>query len=244
MQSGKWLGLPRSGREDVGHSPLYEDMLTSAVFGRISYLPDDVIGHFISDIIPGLAEAGEIGEVREFHFWRRYPLSRLGCNVEPDVVLVFPHHVISFEAKRNDGSEMQKVEQIELQREALRDYFSDQTKWGIKSIFVVALGGHRAWTPMQSADGGRINLTWRQLAEGIDRLRSRGVGARLIDDILWAFTHHGIAIRDPLWFIDFHATGINSTGIDRLHPCESAQLRQLDCAAIACSSFPAFGARQ
>ncbi|MEX3929928.1 hypothetical protein AB4Y36_39035 [Paraburkholderia sp. BR10936] len=84
-----------------------EDLLTSLVFERVSYLSDDALSTFWATLLP--SDACPFGRIERIEFWPRFELE--GRLVEPDVVLVTENALVVVEAKRWDQMDQQYAAQ-------------------------------------------------------------------------------------------------------------------------------------
>ncbi|MEM5299077.1 hypothetical protein VSR82_32745 [Burkholderia sp. JPY481] len=85
-----------------------EDLLTSLVFERVSYLTDDALSAFWAALLP--ADVRPFGRIESIEFWPRLELN--GGFVEPDVVLVTESALVVVEAKRWDQMDQQYSPQV------------------------------------------------------------------------------------------------------------------------------------
>lgn len=84
-----------------------EDLLTSLVFERVSYLSDDALSAFWTALLP--EDVDPFGRIERIEFWPRFELE--GRLVEPDVLLETENALIVVEAKRWDQVDMQYAAQ-------------------------------------------------------------------------------------------------------------------------------------
>lgn len=168
-----------------------EDLLTSAVFGLLSYLDEAALGQVLSALAPAL-------EGRPFHlqaikFWPRYPGVGRPGPVEPDVVLHFDGWILCVEAKRSDEAGKQKADQLIAQQLALASEHA-----GVL-LHQLAIGGVRKPNePIDGVDpqGGHLTVTtWEALARVVDACSAhpmRGANLRVLDDVATAMKIHGV----------------------------------------------------
>ncbi|CAM2192084.1 NERD domain-containing protein [Paraburkholderia kururiensis] len=84
-----------------------EDLLTSLVFERLSYLSDEALSTFWTALLP--LGASPFGRIERLEFWPRFQYE--GRLVEPDAVLVTENTLVVVEAKRWDHMDLQSLEQ-------------------------------------------------------------------------------------------------------------------------------------
>lgn len=207
LESSKLRGLVIAGIKDMGERHrLLEDLLSAAVFGRISYLPDEAIGRLLGRL---LGAKSELITLKTFEFWPRYPLIGDGREVEPDVVIEFEEGVVIIEAKRDDGHDMHSISQLSMQIEAVKAALESDGN-SDKPIFLIALGGHREARPSQLSGDSWARITWARLYEEVMELEVQGDHfKRVKSDISKAFKLHGVRIRDPLFFGTLSAVGLD-----------------------------------
>ena len=105
---GKKTGSGLAGtRLKIGETQGAEDILTSSVFERIAYLPDEVFSLFIQNLLNGY----DFGHLYEIEFWPYWEINN--ARIEPDVVLVNQmQQTIIVEAKRYDNTQQQYAHQL------------------------------------------------------------------------------------------------------------------------------------
>ena len=235
LESSKLRGLVIAGMKDSGERhKLLEDLLSSAVFGRIRYLPDKAIGQLLGRLV---GVAAELVTLKGFEFWPRYPVIGGGREVEPDVVVEFEEGVVVVEAKREDGRDMHSFLQLSTQIEAVKAaFFSDG---GIeKPVFLMALGGHKEANPCQLSGDPWIRITWARLYAEIADLEVSGDHfRRLKSDISMAFKLHGVRVRDPLFFGTLSAVGLGGC-IEPMAASSAVKFKDMNPMQLANEKFP------
>ena len=105
---GKKTGSGLAGtRLKIGETQGAEDILTSSVFERIAYLPDEVFSLFIQNLLNGY----DFGHLYEIEFWPYWEINN--ARIEPDVVLFNQmQQTIIVEAKRYDNTQQQYAYQL------------------------------------------------------------------------------------------------------------------------------------
>ena len=105
---GKKTGSGLAGTQlKIGETQGAEDILTSSVFERIAYLPDEVFSRFIQNLLDGY----DFGHLYEIEFWPYWETNN--AKIEPDVVLFNQmQQTIIIEAKRYDNTQQQYAYQL------------------------------------------------------------------------------------------------------------------------------------
>jgi hypothetical protein len=105
---GKRRGSGLEGMAQLSNATGSEDLLTSLVFERVSYLSDDALSAFWAALLP--EDVRPFGRIERVEFWPRVELE--GRLVEPDVLLVTENALVVVEAKRWDQMDLQYSAQI------------------------------------------------------------------------------------------------------------------------------------
>lgn len=205
-ESGKYRGTVLAGETGEGRQGLLEDLLTSSVFERIRYLPDEVISSLFDRItLSARAHDSKLGEFQSMFFWPQHALN--GRRVEPDVVVEFEELVVGIEAKRTVESVVQTVEQLLKQFDALRaSYGADEG--APKAVIVIALGGRPV--AFDGACGNIVQIDWRDLWEHLKSLALDGASARIVEDIQTALELANVRTKDRWPFLSLRGVGLGS----------------------------------
>lgn len=180
------LELPDDG-EYTGN----EDLLTSSVFGLLSYLSEGTLRHVLSTLEP--APTGKPSSLLAINFWPRYPRIDRPSQVEPDAVLHFDGWLMCVEAKRSDEEGKQTAEQLNDQRLVMA---SEHPSLSVQHL---AIGGVRK--PGEPIDGiapGMDNLTvttWGALSRAVEACAvplAHGADWRILRDVVAALKIHGV----------------------------------------------------
>jgi hypothetical protein len=228
-------GSDESELEEQGYA-LREDTFTAMVFGRLCYLPMQQFWQVLKEAcIPRIPEFD--CEIDDRIFWPRWDLhlphmdSSSQLRVEPDAIIRLEAVDIILEAKRRDGSELQRPEQ--LAREWLSWSQLPPSSRANKSL-LLAVGGFPKLTneaiaqfrkrvehelALLGAKVGGVPLfaaSWKSLRKSIDGAGGRVTGHQrlLLEDILSAFDLHDVLWKPPAWFSDFGAEVEGLTPID------------------------------
>lgn len=194
----------------------YEDTLTSTLFERLLYLPDEVVHAVLfaptfwpADEIPSAAPIAEVA------FWPNWP-APVGSpdrqRVEPDVVIDFPSHRLVVEAKRSDLADQQGAGQLALEWRAAQDG---------RPVWLLTVGGlvdtrrstfegkraqvlaHLNLAQEQARDFHFGHASWTGLFQAIDaQAGDRPQARRLIADLEAGLALHRVRTRDAGWLVD------------------------------------------
>jgi len=179
-----------------GRQGLYEDLLTSSVFERIRYLPDEAIAKLFDRItLPVRVDATELGNFQSMLFWPHYEFN--GRRVEPDVVVEFEELVVGIEAKRPVPGAAHTETQLLDQLEAIRDSLGpieDEPR----DVVLVAVGGRPA--KLVEPRENVIQISWRDLWEHLRSLDVDGAVVRIVEDIQTALELAEVRTKDRLFF--------------------------------------------
>ena len=147
---------------------LYEDILTSDVFGAFKYLPSDYFRAWIAklrDRHPLLTPAFKLArEMPDIEFWPQLYAAKAARNYcEPDVVFWWDQLAIVIEAKR--GSDF-PVDQLQLERESTQH--ASLARGQAVHAIVVAVGRNRPgwwWDQRQNTKHWLAFSSWGTLAD-------------------------------------------------------------------------------
>ena len=162
---------------------LYEDILTSDVFGALKYLPTDYLNAWLirlRDRHPLLTPAFKLASgVPSIEFWPQlYAAKEAGNICEPDVVFWWEQLAIVVEAKR--GSDF-GVEQLQIEREST--HHATMARGLAAQVIVVAVGRNRPawrWQQRQGTKHWLAFSSWGTLADVLQATLStrQGTGAQ------------------------------------------------------------------
>lgn len=185
-----------------------EDLLTAAVFSRLTYLSDETLGSLLTSLCPGLAWES-VGPLVEVHFWPRIPIEdRI---VEPDVIFEFNAVALCIEAKRWDGISQQSTEQLSSQFSALRAHYP-----GEMDIVQIAVGGlGRSLGDLAQVKPAPMFISWGKIAIAVDRLLPASrAEQRVLLDIKSALRLHKVY---PEMTLDLRTLSAVAIGTDVIH---------------------------
>ncbi|RQS87472.1 hypothetical protein [Burkholderia contaminans] len=196
-----------------------EDLLTSLVFERVSYLSDDALSAFWTALLPG--NVALFGRIERIEFWPRFELE--GRLVEPDVLLETENALIVVEAKRWDQADLQYAAQAvqELLAVAAGEPRADELP------LVLLLVGGRQDTSPESTSAFEAVVQEQLVGERLfaeatiravkwtDMLEAFGVVAhlhsgyqRMRDDVEAGLKFHGLLREPDLRLHELHSANL------------------------------------
>lgn len=250
---GKKTGTGLAGlRLKIGETVGAEDILTSSVFERIAYLPDEVFCHFVNELCP--AET-EIGALQDLYFWETWFWQN--GRVEPDVVLISQNQqTIIVENKRHDFNQQQYPKQ--LARQIMAAHANE-----ICAPILLTVGGLADYSPascqnLQQQVAAELkqcgfshayqmhSVSWQTLYACLDRaVQAFGNPAflqRLLSDIRAAYDWHGIRHQPCQWLNEmpkYHITRQHFPSMVSIHESKK-MLMDLKPVHLKHQQFPAF----
>lgn len=188
----------------------YEDLLTAAFWGRISYLSEESLQHFLSSLVG--VEANEWGKFESIVFWPKYDFPDLidesvsrwiddeGKFAEPDVVMNFTHAALLIEVKPPTGGQ-------QYQQQWCKEIYAWKNSENTKpTLHFLALGNLPENAPSLFAELQEIfdyvtfhGIEWPTLRAKLQHQTRKCAPQqeqRLIDDCLRALSLYGV--REPL----------------------------------------------
>lgn len=223
---GKKTGTGFAGLSlKLGETQGAEDVLTSTIFERIAYLPDEIFCLFINNL---LGNTENISSLADINFW--YALEdHKGKRVEPDVLLTDSNgRVIIVEAKRYDYAQQQCPYQLANEIIALHC-----SKESIENPIILAIGGMASYDEHSCSrlrshidevlQEKGFNLpyqlyicSWQtlyfHLKAAIHSHLSSGL-VRLLQDIKAVYHWHGIRYEPIRWLNQLNVTNIQYSEI-------------------------------
>lgn len=212
-----------------GNAKLLEDSLTSTVFERLAYLPDDRLIAILFDLSlwplhPPPIFPASIESVTFWPLWA-WPQTTTPAvtrrSTEPDLVIEFNDRILMIEAKRHDETPTQYGDQLADEWWTARHKFIDG-----RPISVLAVSGLRhpkreleglkrdALNRLASLSHGEFDhrpetfdlgyASWRDLYLLTRKALShdRPEQNRLLEDIGSGLIRHGVRLTDPCWLDD------------------------------------------
>ncbi|CAB3794534.1 hypothetical protein [Paraburkholderia fynbosensis] len=196
-----------SGLEGVGHDLSFatgsEDLLTSLVFERVSYLSDDAVSAFWTALLPETVRP--VGRIERVEFWPRFELE--GSLIEPDLLLVTEAALVVVEAKRWDQMDQQYATQVAREIQAV---LKAEPLAGELRLIMLLVGGRQDTSPASTSAFESLvheQLVGEQLSDEIevhavkwlDTLEAFGAIAlthpgyqRMRDDVEAGLRFHGL----------------------------------------------------
>lgn len=206
--AGKKRGTGLEGaRLILGQAQGAEDVITSTVFERLAYLPDELFSAALTGLL-----GTKFGPIEEIVFWPSWYLPD-GRRVEPDVLITDGQLSLLVEAKRHDHTRRQYGEQLAAELQAgwldgnlavdctllalggLAD-LSDSTRDALYQNIVAAL------PPGTDYRFKLICRSWQQLFSALEEQLEHHPAAglqRLLVDIADCYSWHGLRTHRMLW---------------------------------------------
>ncbi|WP_175970904.1 hypothetical protein [Burkholderia sp. BCC0322] len=196
-----------------------EDLLTSLVFERVSYLSDDALSVFWTALLP--EDVAPFGRIERIEFWPRFELE--GRLVEPDVLLETENALIVVEAKRWDQADLQYAAQAvqELLAVAAGEPRADELP-----LVLLLVGGRQDTSPESTSAfeavvqeqlvGERLfaeatirAVKWTDMLEafGVVALLHSGY-QRMRDDVEAGLKFHGLLREPDLRLHELHSANL------------------------------------
>ena len=189
-------------REDTPIS-FKEDTLTACVFGRLQYLPEEILKNVIATAVnsnnSAQCDANSLGALQEVFFWPSYTHPSQ-IRVEPDVVFEFEHLILIVEAKRWDNIQQQYVEQWDREIEAIKFTYPNPAS---KELRLLAVGGSKGNVTKE----GIWQISWATLVKTLDACCKDAAQhiRTLVEDIKCSMAYHDMPMRDPVYLDTFAA---------------------------------------
>lgn len=172
-----------------------EDSLTASVFGRLLYLPTDMLIHILSTACYGNKLDGDCGRLIKSEFWPKWDAEETTNTnyIEPDVHMQFEKFDLLIEAKRGKENKQTK-EQWQNQITAYRNVY------GHKKLYLIALDGLNTNKSEIIGNVNVIKCTWASLLKTIQtklkELEKRELSDQdfviknILNDLIIAFDVH------------------------------------------------------
>jgi hypothetical protein len=225
---GKAGRIEQEGNASVSWRQLFkshEDLMTSAVFGRFSYLSTEVQNYLLQNWV-GCDE--DFSTFEHIEFWPTYQLDK-ERNVEPDLVLNFAHCNLIIEVKPPAGGD----QYLGQWRREIKSFLQSEDGTA-NPLYFLAIGrvnekDANVWanvlmTEFSHSSNGNSDepfastlkkvsaLKWQPVADSIIALEKLNIAnkqdARIIKDIIDTFELYGLKTSRFKWpaFVDkFHA---------------------------------------
>ncbi|CBS85584.1 hypothetical protein [Azospirillum lipoferum] len=212
-----------------GNAKLSEDSLTSTIFERLAYLPDDRLIAILFDpslwpLRPPSGLPTSVGPVTFWPLWT-WPKTIASAvtrrSTEPDLIIEFDDRILMIEAKRHDGTLSQYGDQLADEWWTAFHKFTDG-----RPISILAVSGLRnperelrvlkrkALNRLAALSHGEFDdrpesfhlgyVSWRDLYLMTRKALShdRPEQNRLLEDIGSGLVRHGVRLTAPCWLDD------------------------------------------
>jgi len=204
-----------------------EDSLTSFVFEKLSYLPNElfeyVIRHSVNEDIPEF----DFKSLREIIYWPHWNSDKTTNKkfVEPDVFIRFEKYDLLIEAKRYDENQ-QYFSQWENEIIAYQNEYESDNK---KLVFIALGGINNFQTELitnKNFEQKIYKCKWSSILNNIRKLKKQIEPSsnllnvsftvnNILNDLILIFQLYGYSIAD--WFETFdYEKGITDFGINKL----------------------------
>ncbi|WGE57105.1 hypothetical protein [Actinobacillus equuli] len=218
---GKKTGTGFAGtRLKIGETQGAEDVLTSTVFERIAYLPNETFTQFIKCLFN---EKEDTGYLKEIDFWLAWEWN--SSFVEPDVLLTGSNgQSIIIEAKRYDYLQQQYAEQLAKELIAA-------SQNGIANPILLTIGGMAEYNEKSlnhlrkqveqelAKFSGTFSykiycVSWQDVYLALDKAvkhhKNEAFLLRLLNDIREAYEWHGIRHQPRQWLSGLSRYSLNN----------------------------------
>jgi len=204
-----------------------EDSLTSFVFEKLSYLPNELfeylIRHSVNDEIPEF----DFKSFREITYWPHWDSDRTTNKkfVEPDIFIRFEKYDLLIEAKRYDENQQYSSQ---WKNEIIA--YQNEYKGDNKKLIFIALGGinnfqtefiqidnfeQKIYKCKWSSILNNIRMLKKQIEPSSNLLNTSFTVNNIFNDLILIFQLYGYSIAD--WFETFeYEKGITDFGINKL----------------------------
>lgn len=202
-----------------------EDSLTSTIFGRLNYLPNDLIWQILLQSCYKCTIENTKNRIESMEFWPRWDSNNTDNvnHVEPDVFIRSFDFDLIIEAKRWDDYSQQSKQQWKKEFQS----YLNQYKGECKKVYLIAIGGKNE-IHSEDIQIGEISLTifkssWSRILNEIKEVKTtiekNQIGiekdnslSNILNDIILAFGIHGYTTGE--WFenTDF-CFGINDSSL-------------------------------
>jgi hypothetical protein len=169
-----------------------EDALTSAIFERLMYLPQELLQHIFTTALFDSIDGLNLNQIESIEFWPNWSAENVKdkTRVEPDVFIRTTTQDILIEAKRYDAKQ-QNPDQWENEIQA---YYNEYTE-DEKPLVFIALGGlHTTETELLPLKNGHHKIykcTWKGMLNTI-----QGIIHDM--ELAYKYTNNNIAITNIL----------------------------------------------
>ncbi|WP_430811621.1 MULTISPECIES: hypothetical protein [unclassified Carboxylicivirga] len=173
-----------------------EDSLTASIFGRLFYLPVDLLMQILSESCYDKILDSDCGGIVKTEFWPKWNAEETTNTkyIEPDIHIQLKKFDLLIEAKRGNDNK-QTEEQWQNQITAYRNEYGD------KKLYLIALDGLKSDKSEKLGNVHIIKCTWARLLKAIQtelkeletkELLAQDVAIKnILNDLIIAFDVHG-----------------------------------------------------
>ena len=148
-----------------------EDALTSSIFERLMYLPQELVHHIFKKSLFDRIEGLELHQIERIEFWPNWDSEYTDnkYRVQPDVFIRTNKQDIIIEAKRLDIKQQDKG-QWEREIQAYHNEYKDENK----PLVFIALGGlYNETTEIMNVGNGKHNIymcSWKSILNTVQNI--------------------------------------------------------------------------
>jgi hypothetical protein len=148
-----------------------EDALTSAIFERFMYLPQELVQHIFTTALFDSIEGLNLNQIESIEYWPSWSSKQTtnSKRVEPDVLIHTATQDIIIEAKRYDAKQQSKTQWKNEIQGYYNEYAEDE-----KELVFIALGGlHSNQTEVIVVKGENHNIykcTWKAILNTVQEI--------------------------------------------------------------------------
>lgn len=181
-----------------------EDSLTSSIFERLAYLPDEMSWKILKDACYGNDLPKVAGPLLSIEYWPHWNSENtVNSNfVEPDVFLRYPGFDLLIEAKRFDDNQQNQFQWKKELESYTNEYLGEK-----KAIYFIALGGIKNEETEYLNNFPTVPIIkcrWMSLLQEIIQLQNifentvlqplqSTANLRILNDLILAFQLHGFS---------------------------------------------------
>ncbi|WP_224995947.1 hypothetical protein [Cesiribacter sp. SM1] len=182
-----------------------EDSLTSSVFGKLFYLPSDLLLRILNEACYSNGLPAATSRLEGYEFWPKWNAggTKNSRHVEPDVFIRFAEFDIIVEAKRFDNNQQSNAQWEGEVRAYLNEFYTAD-----KPVYLLAVGGITTETEEIIKVKGRvikvIKCRWSRLLRQVQHIQSqleysKGILSandamiNILADLVTVFRLHGYA---------------------------------------------------
>ena len=184
-----------------------EDLLTSAIFGRVRYLSEHALLYILAQLV-GSHHASMLGALDDIEFWPHLSGLEGRSFVEPDILMTFKNAIVMIEVKPPFGGD-QSIAQWRAQIGALLTEFKQGTREVESVVHYVALGRNRRQQGEIVVDLGKTSgffdlivhcREWDSIFDSVPLwiADSEGTDTAVFEDLREAFVLFGLETKSTM----------------------------------------------